>query len=712
MGKGCICKKWVEGEIYIMKVLSGMYCAEMQLQHEVVSCCRKALQYGIVRPNLNRTAEDWKVLREKYMNTIKDAFPGILFEKNKPLNCRVISSYELEDCNIENVVFESLPGWEVNGTVYLPKKPGRYPGVICPTGHSSKTYRNYQRSARTFARNGYAAISFDPPGCSGEKQLLNDHFTNGALGYLTGLWSMTHFVADALSAMDYMETRGDVDAGAGFTMTGVSGGGLTSIFASILDERVKFCAPVCCLSEHEKIHLKDLYTSCPEQFGHGFIKAGMDYSDYLCLIAPRPCLVVAGKQDEVFDVKSTMRLFEDAARIYKVTGNSEKIGLFIDEGAAHAYTVKMANEAAGWMNRIIKGSDLPALELKEEDIKDIEPEKLKCHPSENINMFTMNRDEAVRLKSIRMSFGAAGKTSGELCMDVKSCLGITDDVSMGFSGVNEQKPQLRWFHSIQKLDIQRDGDIHIPGLFMKRASRKGKSPALLFIDESGKWEGFKQNGFLARAVRFLEEEPCDIEPIILSIDVSGFGELEPEPAAYDLAGWNDIERILTYLSIADGEPVMGLRVRDVLAALAYLEKCEDVDARRIMVGGRGIGAIAALHAASIWGRASKVICMDMLSHYGALTENFPYTWRQSILIPDILKYYDLPDLAGCLSGSTAVHIINPLDGKHSKTVECVAEELYEEAIKRGMRLHCLADDIKPEQLFTDIVLERLPAAVS
>ena len=53
------------------------------------------------------------------------------------------------------------------------------------------------------------------------------------------------------------------------------------------------------------------------------------------------------------------------------------------------------------------------------------------------------------------------------------------------------------------------------------------------------------------------------------------------------------------------------------------KQLHDVDARRITVGGRGIGAIVALHAALIWGRASGVVCMDMLSHYGALTESFP-----------------------------------------------------------------------------------------
>ena len=668
-----------------MRVLSNVFHPELQLQRETTEGCRQLLNAGRERRQNVRTLEDWQLLRGQYLAVIRSAFPPVLFDRGNPLNAKVVSTYELEDCRIENVIFESLPGWEVNGTVYLPKKPGRYPGVVCPTGHSSKTFRNYQRSARTIARNGYIAISFDPPGCSGEKQYMNDHFANGVIGYLTGIWSMTYFVADALRAIDYLETRADVDTSVGFTMTGVSGGGLTSIFSAILDECIKFCAPVCCLSEHEKIHLNDLYTSCPEQFGTGFIAAGMNYADYLCLIAPRPCLAVAGKQDEVFDIRSTERLFDEAARIYELTGDRSRLGLFIDEEAGHAYTVKMANEVAGWMNRIIKGSGEPALNLKEDDIKEIEHEKLKCHPADSVNMFTVNRDEAERLKVGRILPEDTQEKKEELCRRTRLCLGITEKTLYGFTGVEEQEPELRWFHNFQKLDIQRDKNIHIPGLLMKRANREGEIPVFLFIDENGKWEGFKQNGFLTRAGRFLEEETCENEPMILSIDVSGFGELAPEPAAYDLAAWNDIDRILTYLSVANGKPVMGLRVRDALAALNYIENRQDVDKDRIMIGGRGIGAIVALLAALLWGKASGVHCMDMLSHYGVLTEAFPYAWSQSIIIPGILQHFDLPDVAQCFAESGCkISLSNLLDEKGLAVAEDKAKELYKEAISSGV----------------------------
>jgi hypothetical protein len=108
---------------------------------------------------------------------------------------------------------------------------------------------------------------------------------------------MTYFVADALRAMDYLETRNDVDSSLGFTMTGVSGGCLTTIFCSLLDERIAFSAPVCCLSEHENIHFKDLYTSCPEQFGPGFIEVINNLNEIKRIVNERTMIMAVVKAD-------------------------------------------------------------------------------------------------------------------------------------------------------------------------------------------------------------------------------------------------------------------------------------------------------------------------------------------------------------------------------------------------------------------------------
>ena len=653
-----------------------MHRQELTLQNEVIAACRASLAHGAERRRDVDTPEKWQAWRREILGVIRSAFPPVVFERGAEVAARVVSSYELDRFRIENVLFESLPGWEVNGTVYLPKEPGTYPGVLCPTGHSTKTRQDYQQSTQVFARNGYIAISFDPPGCAGELARLNDHFTNGLIGYLTDFWSQSHFVVDALRCLDYLQTRPDVDAAAGLSATGVSGGGKTSIYAALLDDRVAFLSPVCCLNEHESIHLTDLYTSCPEQFGPGYIAAGIDYVDYIAAVAPLPCLIVAGKKDEVFDHQSTLRIHKEAQRIYDVAGHADLCGLFIDGDSGHGYTVAMANEVVGWMNRVIKKTDEPPLPLADDDIVILDTERLLCHPHNEANMFTINRDEAARLQKER-SPEQARERMRTAAADLLSVSAEAEPLRV----TARSEPRTSWHALVEEVDIQPAEDVHLPGLMLTHVEDKSPRPGLLWLDEQGKWAALRQSGFMSRPLRMIEDDCRPNQPRILSVDLSGFGRLTPEPTAYDLAGWNDIERILTYLSIGNAQPIMGLRVRDALCSLHYLRERPEVDSDRIMVAGRGIGAVVALHVALLADGVRRAICLDMLSHYGALTEKFPFTWPQSIIIPKILKHYDLPEIAAILPDCT-VSVINPVDAQRNPISQEAAGTLYDKAIVR------------------------------
>jgi hypothetical protein len=294
--------------------------------------------------------------------------------------------------------------------------------------------------------------------------------------------------------------------------------------------------------------------------------------------------------------------------------------------------------------------------------------------------------------------------SSSLSTRIKEVLGLNGDYFTNLEVKQPQKSPMRWFHHIHKLDFVIDKNIHIPGIMLKRAERERKAPVLLFIDDKGKWEGFKNGSYLAQCAGFSEKNPRENEPIVISIDVTGFGELSPEPSTYDLTWWNDIERILTYLSISARKPIMGLRVRDVIAVLNYLESHPNIDPERIMIAGSGIGAIVALHASILWGKASKVLCLDMLSHYGALTEAFPNSWKQSIIIPNILKFYDLPDLAHCLTNKK-VFIINPLNEQKKPLHNVRAIELYKDSISKGAYVYSGLDDKNGEEIFINAVLD-------
>lgn len=673
------------------------HAADLQLRREIAQRCREQLERGAGARRQARSKEQWERVRAPLLDKVREAFPAFLYNR-EPIAARVVSRHDFGQYRVENVLFESYPGWEVNATVYLPAAPGRYPGVVCPTGHSCKTGESYQIPAQVFARNGYIAVSFDPPGVAGELQEMNNHFTNGLIGYLTGIWSNTHFVLDAIRCVDYLESRDDVDLSHGVAMTGVSGGGATTIYASLIDERISFLAPVCCLNEHEAIHLTDWYTSCPEQFAPGLIADGIDFTDLVALQAPKPCLIVGGREDDLFDYRNTQRLYHDAADVYALYGKEQELGLYLQQ-CGHAYTAEMAVEVVRWMHRVFKPSDEPVLVLGREDMAVQAPELLHCHPANAANMYTINKAEGRRLQQARhVPVGEPG--AALLQSKLQQLLGLEPPGPQpdgGIAGcvvkVEPQKPVgVRQFdHVTLKLE-----SASIPGLVCRRDPARdsragGKHAAILMIDEAGKWAGFRQFGSLTK----LEDT------IAYSIDVSGIGELQSRPALHDVAPWCDIDRIQSYLSFSSNRPVMGLRVRDALYAWHYLRTRPEVDPDRLILAGRGLGATVALLAAQFIGPFHKLVLWDSLLNYQALTEDFPFNWPQSIIVPHLLQHCDLQDLlrhAPC--GAKAV--INPLDAQRRAVRLELAHALYPAEVE----VHTGLGVQQAEQAFVRHVLGR------
>jgi hypothetical protein len=114
------------------------------------------------------------------------------------------------------------------------------------------------------------------------------------------------------------------------------------------------------------------------------------------------------------------------------------------------------------------------------------------------------------------------------------------------------------------------------------------------------------------------------------------------------------------MSNALGDPVMAMRIRDGLAALAYLRARAEVDAGRLVVSGCGLGGLVALHVAAIDGGARGAVVWDSPASFIALLEAERYAWPADAFLPNVLAHYDLPELAAAAPGR--VSILRPLDG--------------------------------------------------
>jgi dienelactone hydrolase len=659
---------------------------ERQLRAEVVESCRASLDRGAARRRAvdSRDAfEDW---REEVVATVRDCLPAATFERAGDREARTVSTGEAGPVRVENVLFESLPGWEVNASVYRPEGDGPHPAVVCPSGHSAKTNPPYQLPPQVFARNGYVAVAFDAPG-RGEKAPGSDHFEEGVVGYLVEHWSQAFFVADALACLDYLCARPDVDPDAGLAVTGVSGGGVTSLYVGLLDDRVDAVAPVCCLAELDVEVLSDLYTACPEQFGHGLLAAGVGWADLVGALAPTPCLAVAGAEDATKPVDSARRVHDAAADLYAAAGAPDRLDLFVDGDSGHDYTVAMAVEGARWFDRHLPG--VPGGEgvapVDPDDLTLLAPGDLHCHPRTGVNMFSVLRDRALALRESRADpvpgrEALAAAVAGLLAVDPP-----VEPVATEHRGGNRV-----WASRIEEVSVRAPARSDagpapdLPGVFVSRESDDAPRPGLLWLDEGGRWEPLRQDGYLAGAVQPFEADPDPATPCLLSLDLSGIGRLDPAPVPYDVAGWNDVRRILSYLAVGNAEPVAGLRVRDALCGLACLRDRPDVDTTRLAVGGRGLGAVVALHAALLAPDVGRVVCLDPLVSFEALARASPREWPASTVVPGALARYDLPGVAAVLADDGVdVRVHDPRDARRERLSAVEALDAYEAAEARG-----------------------------
>lgn len=552
------------------------------------------------------------------------------------LNVRHVSRHVRDGYSIENVLYESLPGWDVNATLFLPD-PARFappwPAIVIPVGHSGKQFASYQIPAQVFARSGYVALLFDPPGMSGEKREGNDHFRDGVRCYLTGATSQRFFVLDALRSIDYLATRTDVDMRRGVGMTGVSGGGFTTLYATLLDDRIRASGPSCFAAPELEHPLKDLYPPCPETLPFGLYPRGLDALSLLAATSPTPLLMMAGAKDEVFKADWMERMARETERAYTAAHAADRFRFFLDAGG-HAYSVEQAVEFVKWMDRWVRstpGRALPPFDAAKIEMAPVE--LLRANPRQQENMRTVTSAEAARL--------AATRKITDISSAAREVARIAGDAPRVLSA-KRSKPFLLWTDYAEEMLLKVDTDVELPATFLYPARRDAAAGGLLYFDDRGRWTDLAAGGVLARMSGFLSRDA--VHPAVLTVDLRGWGDTRPALAPYEAAGWAAPERWLAYVSAALGDPVLAMRIRDGVAALAWLRAQPGVDPERIVVGGRGMGGVVALHVAAIDGHLRGVFASEFPTSFRSMAESERSAWPHDAFLPGVLKHYDIPEL--------------------------------------------------------------------
>ena len=260
---------------------------------------------------------------------------------------------------------------------------------------------------------------------------------------------------------------------------------------------------------------------------------------------------------------------------------------------------------------------------------------------------------------------------------------------------------LIWFHHLEELMLQPAPDVELPATWMVPAKRGWRGGAVLYFDDRGRWTDLARTGLLAQMTGFIDKGTNG--PAILTVDLRGWGDTTPAYAPYEIAGWGDRQRWISYVSAAMGDPILAMRIRDGLSALAYLRTRKEIDPARIVVGGRGMGGVVALHVAAIDGKVAGVFSAQGMASFESLATSPGYAWSHEDFLPDVLLHYDLPDLTAGLKMPTL--LINPLDANRRRIDAKAAGTLYATPAKRGeaFQLHASVVDGRSRKLQIDFV---------
>jgi dienelactone hydrolase len=569
------------------------------------------------------------------------------FPAKTPLNAKTTGTVQMDGFHLEKVVFQSTPGFYVTGCLCIPdgvKK--KRPAVIYVSGHEDLGYRypGYQRMMYNLARQGFVVLGIDPIGEGERRQYVGtkqadttirwwstkEHTYAAIQCFLAGESIAKYFIWDGIRAIDYLQTRPEVDAGR-IGITGRSGGGTLSAYIAAFDKRVKACATENYVTSERRL-LQSRGPQDGEQNFYHWLSDGTSLEDLLIMMMPRPTLLVATTRD-IFSIQGTREVYQRVARGYAAFHKREDFKM-VEDHAAHASTKKNNDAIYRFFHHYLS---LPEGSLEGETAA-IAPEKLYDTKTGQVTVslgsktvFDLNKAVCEKL------YGKMLKGRSE----DKSHLLHVKQRSAELSGYRDPQAPA---DIVYRGSYQRDGYTvgmyalvtvqgYVIPVLVARPDSGGKHRAVIYIHPGGKEEGIAPGGRIEKMVKrgFIVAAP----------DLLGMGETKPVlrfPAEASL------ECILI------GRRLVGIQAADIVSVERFVKHLPDVQGNVSAIA-FGEECPALLHAAVYDTSLSSIALVKAPVSYFNIVQTRLYTNDPSFTwgVAGALTAYDLPDLAACVA---------------------------------------------------------------
>jgi len=598
------------------------------------------------------------------------ALLGGLPEKT-PLDARVTGTTQAEGYRIEKVIYHSQPNFPVTALLYLPDaKPGappsKLPAIVVAPGHGATGKASDFLFASTFARNGFAVLSYDPigqgerlqypdpahPGQSLATRPTGEHGEAGLQPTLIGDAVARYFAWDGIRAVDYLQSRPEIDPNR-IGAFGCSGGGVMTALLGALDPRIKATGTACYITSFDTL-LPAIGPQDAEQSIPNLIASGLDFPDWVELAAPRPYAIIATTED-MFPFAGAQATEAEARRFYSLfhadanlefltgPGHHGNLGPILPRIVTFFLKHLQPENPQAAANPILPpprqpGTSpfaLPAGITKDAFQVTSTGQVATSDPTaETVHTLNLKRYQALA-KPKPLTEPQLQQAIREV---THAIVKPGDTPPINTAEPSLASPPEGEAHVRHRFTLATAPGIDIQAEFYRPAD--GKHKALLILKDS-----------LDPAL-----EPSRTEEIkhLRQLADSGTAVLviAPRPSSPGTEEAKSPTLGIFYLSELRAELVgrtlLGLRVDDVIAAVNFMSHGTTVDPDQITAQASGHLGLVLLHAAVLDPRLKHITIDHTLESYKSLIEApMPLDAPQDIL-PGVVKRYDIPDLVRTL----------------------------------------------------------------
>ena len=568
------------------------------------------------------------------------------FPERTPLNARVTGVMRRPGYRVEKVLFESRPGFHVTGALFVPESPewpGPHPGVLVPCGHTlpAKAWDTYQSMGALLALNGMVALVYDPVDQGERIQLFKDngemlmwgtraHNMAGTAAILLGFNLATYEVWDGMRAIDYLQSRPEVDPER-IGCTGNSGGGTQTALLMALDERIKAAAPSCYL-HHRARQLENAIGDAEQQI-HAQM-GRLDHADFIMMRAPVPVLICAATGD-FFDIRATWETFRYAKRRYSAMGHGERVDL-LENDAPHNYDRLQRESVVRWMARWLQGR---VASIAEPDLRLFTEQELLCTPHGQVmrlpgerSIYDLNEERERDLAGPRAE-RLARMAPDELRAAVRATATIRPLAMLPSPEIEEGGTEPAAGGTIRRYTIHSETGIQLAATLYAPLTPAGNP--ILLVDEHGQ-----------KAAAEEARQRMQAGQTVLTVDLRGTAAVESQ---------QDYFRAYVL-----GRSYVGMRAEDLLVCARWLAGRQGTAS--VVLRARGNVGVPALHAAALEPKLlAELHLARTLTSWRHVARQRPTQDQLINVIHGALRIYDLPDLAALLGAR--ITVAEPVDAQ-------------------------------------------------